>query len=508
MGASRSGIWKYVTVLSGIMFWHCGFWNCVAVVAQYVPSSQPPMRVQTEQQLREIKELVQRYQSYQSAPPQSASPFDAAQASSWQQPVRYGTVSYHQDPAAGNQDFDPSPQPPVDDSIRLQRQVPQQTPPRRPPVELIPREPANGLQGSPELQNLDVRPSRMPDTDWRSPDFVPSELSPNMAPPRPPSREMQPRQEIQPQQTPLHDPYNEMDFPAVDVYPPGAVLPSRSTSPSWQAGGGQPQHPRSEIQPQPYQNLNPQYGAGNHPHPTSPSWQHHPNHPNQVGAAGAYFDQRDHQPDYWGVAGVHEVSPGCGIDCGFECGDPVFYLTGYGSAVDLRTMVSGDNTLETDSGGGFGLALGRWQGRNLRTEIEYGFRSNRLLSLETATDFEWLNGKIKSQAGMANAYWEFSRFRLNRLKPYVGAGLGFAILETDLARPGAISLTPERLRESSFAWQFMGGVSLKTQRNFDLFVEYRLFQADSFRIDTTSGAGDGSYDYRTNNLVGGLNWKF
>lgn len=213
-----------------------------------------------------------------------------------------------------------------------------------------------------------------------------------------------------------------------------------------------------------------------------------------------------------GIAGYEELvveNASAGQpDCRFDCGTPTFYLTGYGGSVDLHRLVSGNNSLLTNDGGGFGIALGQRQGRNLRTEIDYGLRSNAIVGFDDGVSLESFSGKIKSQSGMANVYWEFVNFPRRRWKPYMGAGLGFTRIETELNNGQGQPLTLERSEDSSFAYQFIGGVNYRQNRFLDLFIEYRLFQADSFAIETSTGQADGHYDYRANNLIGGIRWKF
>jgi opacity protein-like surface antigen len=253
--------------------------------------------------------------------------------------------------------------------------------------------------------------------------------------------------------------------------------------------------------------------------------------PNQYGPVDPYRDSTYHAPSQqsyaddqqagqhnyfanahqqWGVAGVEPCYDcnSCGVmGCEFDSEIPQFYLSGFGMAVDLRNLNSDSGTLLADNGGGFGLAIGQRQGRNLRTELEYAWRSNSILGFEDTNNSFDVTGKIKSQAGMANAYWEFVNFPSQSIKPYVGAGLGFARFDADL-QDSLGSLPPERSKDSSFAYQFMGGINYQPTSYIDLFIEYRLFRTDSFQIETNSGFAADRYDYEANNLVGGIRWKF
>jgi opacity protein-like surface antigen len=269
-------------------------------------------------------------------------------------------------------------------------------------------------------------------------------------------------------------------------------------------GGGYPGHAYSApgmgqtYQQQPQSSQQPQY-HGNNAGAQAQS---------QAGQ-GTYFNSSHHQ---WGAAGVNPNNFGCnacGIsDCGFDCEELEFYLSGYGAFVDLNDLVSGSDSLLAENGGGWGIALGRRQGLNLRTELEYGWRSNYIIGFNEDGLISDMTGKIKSQAGMANAYWEFVNFPTCCIKPYVGAGLGVARFDTELRDEFGDSLTSERFKDSSFAYQFMGGVNYQPCATIDLFIEYRLFQTDSFQLETDTGFAAANYSYEASNLVSGLRWKF
>jgi len=214
------------------------------------------------------------------------------------------------------------------------------------------------------------------------------------------------------------------------------------------------------------------------------------------------------QRDMRGIAGYEELSQVRGNSCGFDCSPPNFYLSGFGMGTWVNPMDSGSDVLQANTGGGFGVALGQRQGRNLRMELEYVRRINGIGGVETPGGFQPISGKLRAQSGMANAWWEMVGVRTPLLKPYVGAGLGFVKFNTDLSDSNGMRLTSAGDRESSFAYQFFGGVNYQRFRHADLFVEYRLFKSDGFSIRTTTGVAEGNYHYQSHNLMGGLRWKF
>lgn len=197
------------------------------------------------------------------------------------------------------------------------------------------------------------------------------------------------------------------------------------------------------------------------------------------------------------------------------------YVSVFGGWSDLNDFVTqsdvGTGIYFEDSGYVFGAAIGQIQGRNLRTELELSYRNIDVNGLQlngsVPSQFSAVNGDLGTFAGMVNAYWEFVDFRAEKIKPYFGAGVGFAIASPNLRQPSGEEavITDD---ESSFAWQLMAGFNYKASPTLDAFVEYRYFVADSFRLDTQipeiSGLGNGSgpFDYQSSNVLFGLRARF
>ena len=107
---------------------------------------------------------------------------------------------------------------------------------------------------------------------------------------------------------------------------------------------------------------------------------------------------------------------------------------------------------------------------------------------------------------MGNAYWEFVDFPMLRVKPYVGAGVGFSLLESDLAWNGFRLLDDSYGTDSAFAYQGMAGVNVCTGPRMSLFVEYRYFATDSIRYK--AGGLSNEFRVKTDNVFVGLRFKF
>lgn len=200
-----------------------------------------------------------------------------------------------------------------------------------------------------------------------------------------------------------------------------------------------------------------------------------------------------------------------GQACGNGCSN--FYFSVFGGYTDLRDLDgrSGNHQMSADSGGGVGVAMGRRNGRNLRTEAEFTYRHNNLSGFVTSPmpASPPVSGELSAYGGMANAYWELIGVPTRCFKPYVGAGIGFVSIDAAIYNSVGRNIVPTGAEnDSSFAYQWIAGVNYKAYRNTDLFAEYRFFKADTFNLDSSiPGLGD-RYTFATDNVFLGLRWKF
>ena len=152
--------------------------------------------------------------------------------------------------------------------------------------------------------------------------------------------------------------------------------------------------------------------------------------------------------------------------------------------------------------------MGRRNGRNLRTELELSSRTWDVSGFFDGSTLTPLGGEITGFSGMANAYWEFVNTRTGQFKPYLGVGVGFIAIDSDINDLDSNSIiSPDSEDDTSLAVQYIAGFNYKAYRNVDLYAEYRYLEADTFRLDTTVGTSD-RYSFQTDNVVLGLRWKF
>ncbi|MDP3494590.1 MAG: outer membrane beta-barrel protein [Hyphomonadaceae bacterium] len=87
-------------------------------------------------------------------------------------------------------------------------------------------------------------------------------------------------------------------------------------------------------------------------------------------------------------------------------------------------------------------------------------------------------GEITNTAIFANAYYDFDLG--NGLKPYVGAGIGFAQVEVDYSPSGVGIINDD---DTAFAWQLKGGLTWQFDPRWEAYGEYAYRQTDDISFD-------------------------
>ncbi len=119
--------------------------------------------------------------------------------------------------------------------------------------------------------------------------------------------------------------------------------------------------------------------------------------------------------------------------------------------------------------------------------------------MSAATSF---GGTTNSNAVMLNALYKFNPMgAAGAVQPYVGGGLGWANMESDIDDIGSFK------RDNALAWQLIGGVGYAVNPNWTLLGEVRYFATNSGTLD---GPGGLSWDAKveTVDLLVGAAYKF
>jgi opacity protein-like surface antigen len=171
---------------------------------------------------------------------------------------------------------------------------------------------------------------------------------------------------------------------------------------------------------------------------------------------------------------------------GFSSSD--FYLKGFGGATWMQDQSGavkssgskvGDGDASYDTGYTLGVALGYDFTPNFAFELEYAYRD-----ADTTTDIGGTKygGSTNSNAVMLNALYKFNPMgAAGAVQPYVGGGLGWANMESDIDTQGSFN------RDNALAWQVIGGVGYAVNPNWTLLGEVRYFATDSGTLDGPGG---------------------
>jgi opacity protein-like surface antigen len=166
---------------------------------------------------------------------------------------------------------------------------------------------------------------------------------------------------------------------------------------------------------------------------------------------------------------------------------------------------------ELDDGYAFGINAGYDHGLlthniGLRTELEYTYRNNEVdtHSINGASPSAGATGEVTSNAFMANAiaYAETN----TPIKPYIGGGLGFAMVEYE---GYGVSAIPAVLDDDDtvFAYQGILGAEYEITEEFSLTGDYRYFKTTD--PDVTSAVNfSTSTEYENHNFIFGARYKF
>lgn len=187
---------------------------------------------------------------------------------------------------------------------------------------------------------------------------------------------------------------------------------------------------------------------------------------------------------------------------------------------ELRGGASFPNDADTDFGGGLDGdlsadtgwliegAFGYAHQSGLRGEIAAGYRYNDLDDFEVSgvkVDFE---GEITAVTAMANLYYDFdlgahggATGTTAKLVPFVGGGIGVAVLTIDIDEIGGFSVNEDE-DDTVFAWQVVAGLAYKFTPKVTGSLRYAYFATSDPEFDGV----DSEYD--AHNVLAGIRYNF
>lgn len=153
-----------------------------------------------------------------------------------------------------------------------------------------------------------------------------------------------------------------------------------------------------------------------------------------------------------------------------------------------------------EPGWGLSGAIG-WRTRlmsRVRAELEIGHREN---GVKIVTPGNAPGGSTQATSYLVNGYFDIPI--CSRLRPYVGAGLGFAEIHQTLEADGG---TLSDSNSHGFAYQFIGGLEVLLAQRWSATVDYRYLATTSPLFVDRNGLFYNS-EYQSHAAFVGLRWR-
>ncbi len=191
------------------------------------------------------------------------------------------------------------------------------------------------------------------------------------------------------------------------------------------------------------------------------------------------------------------------------------YIAGHGGLTILQDSdnIGSGIIIESEHRDGWnaGGAVGWRFSPFFRAEFEFSYRRNDVDQLKVInSSFPGLNGltldasgDIHSRSYMGNIFWEFAN--VLPITPYVMAGAGVSEVSLENVNAGNTEIVDDR--DTVFAYQLGGGVSLALAQNVFLTADYRYFATEDPEFSDSTGATFDS-EYESHNISGGLRFEF
>lgn len=182
--------------------------------------------------------------------------------------------------------------------------------------------------------------------------------------------------------------------------------------------------------------------------------------------------------------------------------DKGIYLEGRAGASfpeDAQVDTTTDQDADLKTGWVAGVGLGYSYGNGLRGEIGFDYRENDVDDVAGVN----ASGDASAASLMINAYYDF--FQDNKIQPYIGAGVGGAIVDADGVSP--ISGSSVNDDDLGFAYQAMAGVAYSVNPQIKVTLGYRYFAVPDLSFRTAAGASVDS-DYASHEIMLGVRFSF
>jgi outer membrane protein OmpA-like peptidoglycan-associated protein len=158
------------------------------------------------------------------------------------------------------------------------------------------------------------------------------------------------------------------------------------------------------------------------------------------------------------------------------------------------------DTVKFDTGVAGALSLGYGFGNGFRSEIEASLRNNGANGVKSGVPAN-IGGSTSTWGLLFNTLYDFDTG--TAFTPYIGAGIGLAIVDAKLTGNGA---TVYNDTDTAFAYQAIAGVSYAVNNNLALTADYRYLGTTNNKFNgnnTSWNVGNGNHT-----ILAGLRWTF
>lgn len=180
-----------------------------------------------------------------------------------------------------------------------------------------------------------------------------------------------------------------------------------------------------------------------------------------------------------------------------------------------------DSSADYDKGIGVYTALGYAWDNNWRTELELSYRTNDIDQIDpdgagfSGFPAGTIAGDTKAYALMANAIYDIDLG--SPITPYLGAGLGLAIVDHNIAGAATLSAPTPALsiaygssNYKTLAYQGIAGLGIALAEDLTLDLSYRFFGTRKGSATGTLNGAAAEFDtgYHVHSFFAGLRWSF
>lgn len=167
---------------------------------------------------------------------------------------------------------------------------------------------------------------------------------------------------------------------------------------------------------------------------------------------------------------------------------------------------TGDGSYDT----GFvaGAAVGYEINDRFSAELEWDYRTNGLDQYKFSDGTNFNEGDLSSNIIFLNGFYHFQPVASSKLRPYVGAGLGYVQeIDIDLQPAGGSETSYEG--DANFAYQFMAGAQYALNDNWSINSELRYTRVDSIEFKQEDGSAKlNDIDYDPVTVMAGVSYHF